>query len=258
MIRPRGPLSPRVYWTRRALLVVVVMVAAALVWWVIPGVGGSGSASAGPSGGAPPAGRQPSSTTPSSPTTKQSTTSDPPGQQPAVTHHPTPHHGGTASGPGGTTTTTKSQPTGGSVTAKHRSLPPASGPCDPTNVTLALVVPDAPEGKGTTVGLRMATKDGSTCALGITPGVLETRIVSVPAVIWQSTSCPDALPAKNVVVRPRPAVVYSYTWDGQINPDSCSATDRIAKSGYYWAEAALIRGEPAKTQFHVTAPTSQG
>lgn len=98
----------------------------------------------------------------------------------------------------------------------------------------------------------MSTADGSTCSLGITPSLLETRIVSVPVVVWQSSSCPDALPAKNVVVRPRPAVVYSYEWDGQVNPDSCSATNRLARPGGYWAEAALIGGEPQRAYFAVT------
>jgi hypothetical protein len=118
------------------------------------------------------------------------------------------------------------------------------------------VVPDARIGKGTTVGLRMATPDGSTCSLGVTPSLLETKITSGGVVVWHSTSCPDALPARNVVVRPKPRVVYSYTWDGQVNPDSCSASDVIAQPGGYWAEAALIGGEPTKAYFEVTAKTS--
>ncbi len=219
VIHPRGPLSPRVYWTRRLLLVVVVMVLAALVWWVMPGVGGSGSAAAGPAGGAP-VGHQPSSTTP---TTTQTTGGDTPGKQPAVTHHPTPHHAS------GTTQPTQDDPTKGPSGPKHRALPPPTGPCDPTKVTLAVVVDNAPEGQGTTVGLRMSTQDGSSCSLGITPSLLETRITSGIATVWQSGSCPDALPAKNVVVRPKPAVVYSYAWDGQLNPDSCSATNVVGE-----------------------------
>jgi len=120
-------------------------------------------------------------------------------------------------------------------------------------VTLAVVVDSAPEGDGTTVGLRMSTEDGTSCTLGISPSLLETRITSGDVIVWQSGSCPDALPAKNVVVRPKPALVYSYGWDGQINPDSCSDTNRVAAPGWYWAEAALIGGEPTKTQFQVTS-----
>jgi hypothetical protein len=241
------------------LLVVLVMVVVALLWWVMPGGGGSESAAAGPGAGAPQ-GHHPS--TPSTTTS----TGDTPGQQPAVTHHPTPGHAnGTTTSPVGPAhppqhqptqgQPTKGQPTKGHTTPTHPQLPLPSGPCDPRTVFLSVAVANAPEGDGTTVGLRLSTKDGSTCSLGITPSLLETRITSGDVVIWQSGSCPDALPAKNVVVRPKPSVVYSYTWDGQINPDSCSATNRIALPGGYWAEAALIGGEPHKAYFEVTAPT---
>jgi hypothetical protein len=98
----------------------------------------------------------------------------------------------------------------------------------------------------------MSTTDGSTCSLGITPKVLELRITSGPATIWQSTSCPDGLAAKSVVVRPTPMTVYSYDWDGRLSPDACSAGGPVAQPGGYWAEAALIGGEPQKAYFEVT------
>jgi hypothetical protein len=224
------------------------MVAGALVWWMLPGVGGSGNASANPGGGSPVHHQSPASSTPS-------TAVDRAGQQPAVTHHPTLLHASRTP----TSHPTAPHPTATHPTASHRDQPPPSGPCDPTKVSLAVVAHDTHLGAGTTVGLRMSTPDGSTCTLGITPSLLETRITSGDVVVWQSSSCPDALPAKNVVVRPKPVVVYSYTWDGQFNPDSCSATNRVASPGYYWAEAALIGGEPHQTQFHVSrAPTTQG
>ncbi len=230
------------------------MLVAGLLWWVMPGVGPSGSASAGPGGGAP-AGSQP--TTPTTPTTKQPSTTHTPGQQPAVTPHPTPQHGGgTATGSGGGAQQGQSgtgQPTKSPQTAPHRVLPPPTGPCDPTKLTLAVVAPGAPAGDGMTIRLRMSTNDGTVCTLGITPSLLETRITSGGVPVWQSRSCPDALAAKNVVVRPTPAVVYSYAWDGQLNPTSCSATNQVADPGWYWAEAALIGGEPAETHFEITA-----
>ena len=55
-------------------------------------------------------------------------------------------------------------------------------------------------------------------------------------VVWQSTSCPDGLAAKNVVVGPVPAVVYSLRWDGNLNPDACSSTGTVGRPGVYWAE----------------------
>lgn len=244
-MRPKGPLPPGVYWTRRVLLVAVVVVVGALVWWVAPGVGGSGNASANPGASNQPAGHRPETT----PSTTTSTTSTGTGRHdPTAKQHP---GTGQRSHPTSDTPGTPTPPRG-HQRPKHRVLPEPSGPCDPMKVTLAVVVKSAAIGKGTTVGLRMSTGDGTTCSLGITPSLLETRITSGAVVVWQSKSCPDALPAKNVVVRPKPGVVYSYAWDGQINPDSCSATDRVAQPGGYWAEAALIGGEPNKSYFEVT------
>src|SRR6185436_9338068 len=121
-MRPRGPLPPRVYWTRRLLLVAVIMVVGALLWWVMPGVGGSGNAAANPGGG-PGAAQQPS-TPGSHPTATQSTDGEvPPGEKPAVTNHPTPEHGsGTTSGPGESEHPTKGHPTNGQPT-KGQSTP---------------------------------------------------------------------------------------------------------------------------------------
>ena len=115
-------------------------------------------------------------------------------------------------------------------------------------------VGDAQAGAGNTVRLKMASADGSTCSLGITPSRLEIEITSGTATVWQSSSCPDGLAAKNVVVRPQPAVVYSLTWDGRITSDACSTKGKIAAPGGYWVEAALIGGAPHKSYFAITAP----
>lgn len=249
MMRPRGPLPPRVYWTRRLLLVAAVMVVAALVWWVAPGLGGPRDASADP-GSAPPSNGAGGPSRSSSGT--GSTTSSQPPSTPATTTRPLPrntvptHTGPTKSGP------TKGGPSApGDGAARHRPLP--TGPCDPSALVLAVVVENAVEGEGTTVGLRMSTPDGSTCSLGVTPRLLETRITSGDVLVWQSRSCPDGLAAKNVVVRPRPLLVYSFDWDGRVTPDSCTSSDQVAAPGGYWAEAALIGGEPQKTYFEVAA-----
>lgn len=243
-MRPTGPLPPRVYWTRRVLLVAVVMVVVALVCWVAPGVGGSGDASANPGtgqrspSGNPSASRGPviGSQTPSQTalTHTLATTHTKPPQTP---HHASPARGGQGS------------PSHG-LAQRHRPVP--TGPCDPSQVVLAVVVDSAPEGDGTTVGLKMSMPDGSTCSLGITPRLLETRITSGGVLVWQSRSCPDGLAAKNVVVRPRPTLVYSFDWDGRVTPDSCTSSDQVAAPGGYWAEAALIAGEPQKAYFEVT------
>ena len=44
-MRPRGPLPPRIYWTRRLLIIGIAVVVSALLWWLMAG-GRSGQASA--------------------------------------------------------------------------------------------------------------------------------------------------------------------------------------------------------------------
>lgn len=112
-----------------------------------------------------------------------------------------------------------------------------------------------PTGHGTTVKLTMSTSDESTCSLGLRPNLLVAEITSGIASVWQSGTCPDALPAKNVVVRPEPAIVYSFRWNGHVSPYGCTA-DRVADPGVYWAHAALIGGTPRKASFEVTEPNN--
>lgn len=248
-MHPEGPLPPRVYWTRRLLIVAVVLVVVGIVWWVAPGVSGPSDASANPNPG--PTSNSGETTTPHGPGAGSTTPLHPGPTQPKATKHTggpaPPAHTGRTDGGGGSS---PHRPV-----PRHRPEP--TGPCDPTTLKLEVVVDDAPTGEGTTVGLRMSTGDGSTCSLGITPRVLETRITSVPVVVWQSSNCPDALPAENVVVRPRPTLVYSFDWDGRVTLDSCTSSDQIAEPGGYWAEAALIGGEPQKAFFEVTARPGQ-
>ena len=98
----------------------------------------------------------------------------------------------------------------------------------------------------------MSTTNASTCTLGVSPSLLEARLSSAKGIVWASTSCPDGLAAKNVVVGPTPATVYSFDWDGKISPDACTSKGSVAPPGNYTVEAALIGGEPASAHFVVT------
>jgi hypothetical protein len=254
-MRPRGPLPPRVYWTRRLALVALLALLVPVLWWLLPGLGGSGNAAGSPAdqsvaksptaGGSAPTGGAGTTTPPPTgqPTTRQPTTT--PQTTTPQTTAVRPSAGGSSTGQGTGTGT-------GSTSAKTTLVP--TGPCDASNVVLAVVVDSAPVGKGTTVGLKMSTADGTACSLGISPHSVEARVVSVPATIWQSSGCPDAFPAKNVVVGPHASIVYSFHWDGQLHGDSCGPGERAAAAGGYWAEAALIGGEPNKAYFEVTSP----
>lgn len=238
-MRPKGPLPRRVYWIRRALLIVVAAAVLAFGWWLVPGIGNPADTSADLSPKpAPPTG----SATTAGPLDRS--------QQPA-------RHSGPGS-PAATPSTRQPQPSHPPKPTRTAQPSPApsrpTGPCAPSLVRLSLAADSAPPGAGTKVRLTMSTTDGSTCTLGITPALLETRIESGDVTVWQSTTCPDGLGAKNVVVRPQPAVLYSFGWHGYQNRNGCQGTGTVASPGRYLAVAALIGGEPASASFYVTEP----
>ncbi len=102
----------------------------------------------------------------------------------------------------------------------------------------------------------MSTTDGSTCSLGITPALFEAKVEFGRQVAWQSTACPDELAARKVVVRPHPAVLYTFAWDGYVAADACSGSAKVAAPRRYRVVAALIGGDPQRGFFYVTEPNA--
>jgi hypothetical protein len=200
VVRPSGPLPPRVYWVRRLLLLAIVFLFVLLVWWLVGRVFGKGD----PAEAAAP---QPTAPAPSS--------SD-------GGHHRTNHH----SKPGG-----KHHGTG--------QVQP-TGACDPADIAVAVVVKDMNEGASNPVKLTFTSTAAAACTLAVTPDSLALRITSGQDLIWSSDNCPDELLATQLVVRRQQATGYTFNWDGYRSTDSCSAPGTVAKPGGYWAEAALI------------------
>jgi len=232
-MRPRGPLPRRIYWTRRVLLVVVAVAVPGFLWWLVPGNGGAASTSADLGAGVGASTRHHAVHRGASPTVSRKptkATSNPPTAPP----------------------TTK--PTAPPTTEPTTPVTKPTGPCAPANIQLGVAADSAPPGAGTTVRVTMSTTDGSTCTLGITPAMLETRIAYGANVVWQDSTCPDELAAKNVVVGPHPAMLYSFHWDGYQTADACSRTGDVALPRRYRVVAALIGGEPRRGFFYVTEP----
>lgn len=241
VIRPRGPLPRRVYWVRRLSLLVAVVLLAAFVWWLLPcggspraagqtGTGQQIGAGAGGSGGTD--GRAPMH-----PTTTTTTTPT----QPTNTH--------STGGPTHTTTPPKHSSTPHSTPPSTVGQPLAA--CNAPTLHLALHTVPMKSGASTTVGVELWTGNGTSCSLALSPRLLEARIQSGGVTVWLSSTCPDNLPARNVVVGPTQAQVYAFHWDGRDNDSGCTPNGKIAQPGGYWAEAALIGGTPAKVYLQV-------
>lgn len=256
MLKPSGPLPPRVYWLRRlGLLVVGVLLVVVALAWLSNGRNDS-SAATGPR-------TRPTTTHPATASSTPGHTSPTdPGRSPGRTHHSgshQPRHPGHGRGTQGGAP--HSQHPGSRHTpsaAPTTPLATPTGECDPRQVGMSIDVPDSVEGHPNTATLVLTVPASvDACTLQITPESLVVHITSGSDVVWSSNDCPDALPARQVVVRHDPATVYSLSWNGRRSTGHCGGSPgAVAPAGGYWVEAALISGAGHKAYFDITPATS--
>ncbi len=247
ILQPSGPLSPRVYWTRRLVLLLAVVLMLAVVWWLI------GKATASGESGSPTHHAGTTTPGPGSPRSTKATSSTPAtpkhhpnrhhpnrhhrGNRPSGTHHRTNHHEGK---PGA-----RQQPPATTTLAKP------TGPCDPTAVTIQVKVADRPTATPGPIRLMLTSARQAACTLTVTPDNLLVEITSGPDHVWSSEDCPDAITQHDVVVRSATATPYTLSWDGFRSVKQCRNTGAMAKPGGYWVNAAFLGGEPARGYFDV-------
>jgi hypothetical protein len=133
----------------------------------------------------------------------------------------------------------------------HRPVAP-SGECAPTQVDIAVVVHDVASGHTAPVGLKLTSVGTPACTLAITPDTLALRITSGQDVVWSSDNCPNAVLARELVVRAHKPVVYTFDWDGRRSTETCAEPGKVAAAGGYWAEAALIGADAHRGYFDIT------
>lgn len=222
VIRPSGPLPPRVYWTRRVGLLIAVAVIISLVWWMFSKVGGA-------------AGEPAATSRTVTPTTSAPSTSAEPSAE-ATVHKPR-----------------QGKPKEAEPSRAPRTRPAEpTGACDPADVDMEIEVSDASAGESNRADLLLTTIATPACMLAITPSSLVLRVTSGSEVVWSSDDCPDSLRAKQVVVRQDPATTYRFTWNGRRSTETCREVGTVPQPGGYWVESALIGGEPHRAFFDVT------
>ena len=217
----RGPLPPRVYWTRRLLLLATAF---ALVFgfahWL-----GSGSDG-------------------SSPKAVQA-------DQPTSTRT---HQGGKhGTGP------SRSRHHGTPVTPHHErtSAPPSpTGPCDDSDVSVVPTVPDPVAGSDVKIKLDLHTLVSPACTWSVSPDTVTLKITSGSDLIWTSQQCPQAIPAQDVVLRRDATRIVTLAWNARRSDTGCPRTTEWALPGYYHLAAAALAGEPHDVQFRLGAPTA--
>lgn len=226
-VRPRGPLPPRVYWTRRLVLLGLAVV---LVAGLARLLGGS-------SDGSDPAGQAAQVGAGTTPSATTSTESAP------------------VAGP--TAATRGSRPG-----RKHRTKPvepvlaEPSGPCESADILVTPTITTAPGGSDVPITLNLRTRVTAACTWQVSPETLTVKITSGKDDIWYSRQCPSAVPVQDVVVRQAVDTPVAVTWDARRSDEDCSDQREWALPGFYHVEAAALAGEPTDVQFELLRPSS--
>jgi hypothetical protein len=227
--RPKGPLPPRVYWTRRAL---VLVVAFGLVFGIahLLGSGGGSTPTARPVGAtAAPGAAVPASTADAAPGTSGGT-------------HKKRNRSDKASGKARATKT---------VTP----LAVPTGPCDARDILVTPGVAGAAHaGSAVTFELTLRTVESPACTWTVSSSTLVVKLTSGSDRIWSTQDCKAAVPDLSVVVRKDHDTSVRVTWRGQRSDATCSRTTAWAQPGFYHITAAALGAEPTDVQFELHDP----
>lgn len=218
--RPRGPLPPRVYWTRR---LVVVALALGLVY-AVAHLLGAGGGPAGPS--ARPVAADGSSSAPSAtgPTTTRTTT-------------PTRSAKASASG---------------TPTASDAPLAVPDGPCRSKDIVAApAALAPSYAGARVTLTVALTTTVSPACTWEVSSDSLVVKVAAGDERIWTSQDCDGAIPKQSVVVRRDTPVTVAVAWSGRRSDEDCSSAGDWAKDGSYEVVAAALGGNPTQGQFEL-------
>lgn len=217
MTRPRGPLPPRVYWTRRLLLLVVAL---GLVFGIAHILGGGGGSPA-------PAARRVGAVA-----------------SPATT---------ATAGPSPTQTVVR--PPKASRTPTPTPLASPSGPCANSDVVVTPSVRGAAyAGRPVVFAMTLTTKVSPACDWDVTAESMVVRITSGSDRVWSTQDCVGAVPRQSVIVREDHPVSVTVAWNGQRSDAECTRTTAWAEPGYYHVVAAAFGGDPTDVQFPLLAP----
>ncbi len=257
VMRPSGPLPSRVYWTRRGVVLGVLVLVGSLAWWLFT-QGSTGGAQGSPTGAAPKTESTSAAPTTPVPSAKASTDPSKHGTPGPEAEEPRDGRGGN-DGPDGDgpphRTGKDGGPRSGSPPASDETepteLPHPTGDCRPGEVDMEIDVSDSIAGASNTATFILTSRATPACRLAITPDTLVAQVTSGDEVIWSSSDCPDAVSAKQLVVRSDPATAYRFEWNGLRSTDDCQGAGEVPAPGGYWVEAALIGGEPHQAFFDI-------
>ena len=249
---PRGPLPPRVYWTRRAL---VLVLAFALVFGIARllggGGGGAGEPTAAPVGSTTTSGPTRAAPTAAAVTPKASSAAREPRTtmttDPGATGAPT--AGPTAASPSGQATAKGSK-------SSSSPLPEPQGSCRPQDVVAVPTLKGQARGASAVVfRVTLTTQTSPACTFVVGAARLALKVTSGVDRIWSTQDCPGSVPKQQVVVRrDTPAEVF-VGWNARRSDLGCGTASSYAQPGYYHVESVVIGSSiPHDEQFRLLGP----
>ena len=219
----RGPLPPRVYWTRRVMVLGTALLLVFGIARVL--VGGSDASS---DRGTETAYQAAADSTPS--------TSALPTEQ--------------AVGKG------KKHKPGKKKTKTEPVLAAPDGPCEDTDIAVTPVVDKAVAGSAVLFVLELRTISSAACTWRVSPDSLTVKLTSGSDDIWSSRECPRSVPTQNVVVRNAVSTKVGIRWTGRRADRDCTRTTPWAMPGWYHIAASALAGEPSDVQFELVRPSA--
>ncbi|NKX92386.1 hypothetical protein HF995_03710 [Sanguibacter hominis ATCC BAA-789] len=211
VIRPVGPLPPRVYWVRRLLLIAAVVVVVALVAAAVSKIAGAGDApTAKPTVSA-------AATEPSGSGGKDGQPAGGTDEKPADQSAEEPVKDGAESGGSGDVPACAQEDVGITLSADGETF----------------------QGRNVKFALEVTNTSDRSCLIDVTDKTRELVIVSGPARIWGSADCVDPKP-RMLLLAAGQSDTASLTWKRVRSEPGCPTKGVEAKAGTYRATASIL------------------
>lgn len=137
-------------------------------------------------------------------------------------------------------------------------LEPAESSCEPGSVVVEpTVTGEAVAGEPVELRLALSSSSPVPCQLAIDAQKLLAQVSDgAEEPVWEAAQCPASIPEGDVVLRPGWQAMLTLPWSGHEGNPRCSDSTAPADPGTYAVQAAVIGGEPGRSEFLLSAPAT--
>ena len=229
LARPRGPLPPRVYWTRRILALSVALMLVLGIATVLNATNGSST----PPATAKKAGAKLDTQPVSTPFASIDLNKD---QKKLLRQ------------------LRKAQQAAADIAAAPAVPAEPDGPCKPEDIVVSPYVYRAVAWRFSYILLDLQTKQSPACTWRTSPSTITLRVTGDKGEVWTSRDCPISVPRQDLVLRNTEGVKIAVVWSGRRSDTRCTGTTPWAPPGWYRVQAAAFAGEPGELLFQLQRP----